>query len=75
MRSRRKEHAPDPNGRYTFEKEDMNGTSPKFYVKDSNGVRWQIKLARSRNRNSGHTASVGRGYFVDEDYYLAESEG
>jgi hypothetical protein len=68
-----KEHAPDPNGRYTFENEDMNGTSPKFYVKDSNGVRWQIKLGAEPESETAATRLVWAvGYFVDEDYYLAE---
>ena len=68
-----REHAPDPNGRYTFENEDMNGTSPKFYVKDSNGVRWQIKLGAEPQSETAATRLVwAAGYFVDEDYYLAE---
>src|SRR5579862_7261591 len=36
--------APDPQADYTFEKEDMNGTQTKFYVKDSNGVEWLVKV-------------------------------
>jgi len=68
-----REHAPDPKGRYTFESEDMNGTSPKFYVKDSNGVRWQIKLGAEPESETSATRLVwAAGYFVDEDYYLAE---
>ncbi|HEX7422398.1 MAG TPA: hypothetical protein VF311_00720 [Terriglobales bacterium] len=31
------EHAPHPGAEYIFVKEDMNGTSPKFYVKDDGG--------------------------------------
>jgi hypothetical protein len=68
-----REHAPDPNGRYIFENEDMNGTSPKFYVKDSNGVRWQIKLgAETKSETAATRLLWAAGYFVDEDYYLAE---
>ncbi|HKB90870.1 MAG TPA: hypothetical protein VKC60_10185, partial [Opitutaceae bacterium] len=68
-----RERAPDPNGRYTFESEDMNGTSPKFYVKDSNGVRWQIKLGAEPESETAATRLVWAvGYFVDEDYYLPE---
>jgi hypothetical protein len=68
-----REHAPDPKGRYTFESEDMNGTSPKFYVKDSNGVRWQVKLGAEPESETAATRLVwAAGYFVDEDYYLAE---
>jgi hypothetical protein len=35
-----KEHAPDPNGKFTFVKEDAQGTSPKFDVTDVQGVLW-----------------------------------
>ncbi len=31
-----REDAPDPRGTFTFDKEDMEGTSPKFDVKDPN---------------------------------------
>jgi hypothetical protein len=68
-----KEHAPDPSGRYTFEREDRNGTSPKFEFKDSNGVRWQIKLGAEPESETAATRLVwAAGYFVDEDYYLPE---
>ena len=33
-----------PHTTYTFEKEDMEGTSPKFTVRDENGVRWKVKM-------------------------------
>jgi hypothetical protein len=67
------EHAPDLNGSFTFEKEDMNGTSPKFYMKDSNGVRWQIKLGAEPESETAATRLLWAvGYFVDEDYYLPE---
>src|SRR5947208_7674703 len=38
-----KVHAPDPNGTYTFVKEDLKGSSPKFDVEDAQGVRWKVK--------------------------------
>src|SRR5438132_9408286 len=34
-------HAPDPNGPFTFVKEDLQETSPKFDVKDDQGVEWR----------------------------------
>src|ERR1700676_324822 len=37
-----KEH--EPHTTYTFDKEDTNGTNPKFNVKDENGVEWKVKL-------------------------------
>ena len=39
-----REDAPDPHGTFTFDKEDMEGTSPKFNVKDANGIEWRVKL-------------------------------
>src|SRR5215469_120099 len=33
-----KAHVPQPQGTFTFEKEDMNGTNPKFDVVDQDGV-------------------------------------
>ena len=67
------EHAPDPNGTYTFDKEDMEGTSPKFDVKDGNGTKWRIKLGQEPQAETAATRLLwAAGYFVDEDYYLPE---
>jgi hypothetical protein len=67
------EHAPDPHGTYTFENEDMNGTSPKFEVKDARGVEWRIKLGQEPQAETAATRLLwAAGYFVDEDYYLPE---
>jgi hypothetical protein len=68
-----KEHAPDPHGQYTFVKEDMNGTAPKFDVKDDHGVRWRVKLGQEPQSETAATRLLwAAGYFVDEDYYLPE---
>src|SRR5450631_3379701 len=40
-----KEHAPRENDEYKFIREDLNGTSTKFYVEDSEKVRWLVKVA------------------------------
>jgi len=67
------EHAPDPKGTYTFDKEDMHGTSPKFDVKDAQGVTWRIKLGEEAQPETAATRLLwAAGYFVDEDYYLPE---
>ena len=39
-----KEHAPDPNGKFTFVKEDLEGSNPKFSIQDEDGVQWKVKL-------------------------------
>jgi hypothetical protein len=66
------EHAPDPNDIFTFDKEDMEGTSPKFDVKDGHGAKWRVKLGEEPQSETAATRLLwAAGYFVDEDYYLA----
>ena len=66
-------HAPDAKSDYTFVKEDMNGTSPKFYARDANGVEWLVKLGVEAKPETAATRFVwAMGYFTDEDYYLPE---
>ena len=66
-----KEHAPDPKAEYTFVKEVMSGTSPKFDVKDKQGVEWRVKLGAEPQSETAATRLLwAAGYFVDEDYYL-----
>jgi hypothetical protein len=63
-----KEHAPDPAGKFTFVKEDMEGTSPKFDVEDDQGVRWRVKLGQEPQSEIAATRFLwAAGYFVDED--------
>jgi hypothetical protein len=65
--------APDPNATYTFTEEDMNGTSPKFKVKDAQGVEWKVKMGAEPQAETAATRLLwAAGYFVDEDYYVAE---
>src|SRR5437870_12993285 len=33
-----------PKGTFTFVKEDLEGTNPKFVVQDQDGVKWKVKL-------------------------------
>src|SRR5690242_14554175 len=33
-----------PRGKFTFVKEDLSGSNPKFSVKDADGVKWKVKL-------------------------------
>jgi hypothetical protein len=66
-----KEDAPEPDAKYTFDKEDMSGTSPKFDVKDDKGVRWRVKLGQEPRAETAATRLLfAAGYFVDEDYYI-----
>jgi len=66
-----KQDAPDTA--YTFEKEDLDGTSPKFIVRDESGVRWKVKMgveARPETVASRLVWSVG--YYTSEDYLVPE---
>lgn len=63
-----------PKGRLTFLKEDNDGASPKFLVKDEQGVRWKIKLGAEAQSEVAATRIVwAAGYFVDENYYMPEA--
>jgi hypothetical protein len=65
--------APDPQADYSFVKEDMNGTSPKFYARDTNGVEWLVKLGVEARPETAATRLVwAMGYFTDEDYFLPQ---
>ena len=71
---RRKGHAPDRTATFTFVKEDMQATSPKFDVEDEHGVQWKVKLGEEPQSETAATRFLwAAGYFVDEDYYLASS--
>lgn len=67
-----KAHAPDSHGAFTFIKEDLQATSPKFEIEDDHGVRWRVKLGQEPGSETAATRFLwAAGYFVDEDYYLA----
>ena len=66
-----KGHAPDARGTFTFVKEDLLATSPKFDVTDRQGVEWKVKLGEEpRSETAAARFLWAAGYFVDEDYYL-----
>jgi hypothetical protein len=68
-----KEHAPDPNGKFTFVKEDLEGSNAKFRIQDEDGVQWKVKLGEETQSETAATRLLwAAGYFVDEDYYLAD---
>ena len=68
-----KAHAPNPKGTFTFVKEDPLATSPKFEVEDGKGVVWKVKLGQESQPETAATRFLwAAGYFVDEDYYVAE---
>ena len=64
-----KKHA--PGGGFFFVKEDLEGSSPKFTIKDKNGVQWKVKLGPEAQPETAATRLAwGVGYFADEDYLV-----
>jgi len=62
-----------PHTAYTFEKEDRDGTSPKFTVRDENGVRWKVKMGHEARPETVASRFVWAvGYSTNEDYFLPE---
>jgi hypothetical protein len=62
-----------PRGPFTFVKEDLNGSNPKFDVRASDGVKWKIKLGIEARPETAATRLVWAvGYFVTDDYYMPE---
>jgi hypothetical protein len=68
-----KEDAPDPSAKFTFIKEDLQSSNPKFDIEDDHGVQWKVKLGQETQAETAATRLLGAaGYFVDSDYYLAK---
>ena len=56
---------------FKFIKEDKDGESPKFKVKDSRNVEWQVKLGPEAQTEIVATRLVWAvGYFAEEAYYF-----
>jgi len=63
----------EPRGTMTFEKEDMDGTNPKFIVRDAGGVKWTVKLGNEARPETVASRLVwAAGYFANEDYFVAD---
>ncbi len=62
-----------PHTTFAFEKEDTSGTSPKFIVKDEDGVRWKGKMGpEARPETVASRLVWAVGYTTDEDYFVPE---
>jgi hypothetical protein len=62
-----------PHGAFTFLDEDLDGSNPKFNVRDDTGVKWKIKLgAEARPETVASRLVWAVGYSADEDYFLRE---
>lgn len=65
--------AHEPHGPFTFVKEDLDGTNPKYVVKDADGTKWKVKLGlESRPETTASRIVWAAGYQVNEDYFLPD---
>src|SRR5437899_1475522 len=63
--------AHEPQGTFTFDKEDMSGTNPKFDVVDQDGVKWRVKIGPEAGPETVASRLVWSvGYFANEDYFM-----
>ncbi len=61
----------EPHGPFTFLKEDLKGTNPKFTVRDRDGVKWTVKLGvEARSETVASRLIWAAGYFTTEDYLV-----
>jgi hypothetical protein len=62
-----------PHGPFTFVKEDLDGTNPKFVVRDKDDVKWKVKLGEEVRPETVASRLVWAvGYFTNEDYFLPD---
>jgi len=60
-----------PHTVFTFVKEDMNGTNPKFDVHDENGIKWKVKSGvEARPETVASRLVWAVGYSANEDYFM-----
>jgi hypothetical protein len=65
--------AHEPHTRYTFVKEDFEGTSPKFQIRDENGTKWKVKLGpEAKPETVASRLLWAAGYFTNEDYFVRD---
>jgi hypothetical protein len=58
---------------FTFIKEDLAGSNPKFVVRDDTRTKWRIKLGpEARPETVASRLVWAVGYAADEDYFLSE---
>jgi hypothetical protein len=61
----------EPHWPFTFEKEELEGSSPKFVVRDRDRVKWKVKLGPEAKPEIAATRLVwAAGYFANEDYLV-----
>jgi len=62
-----------PHGPYVFLNEDLEGSNPKFNIRDGNQGEWKAKLGlEARPETVASRLVWAVGYFTGEDYFLPE---
>lgn len=65
------EAAPDPQGKFTFEKRDTGGTSEKIHVTDDKGRKWNVKFGPEvKPETAASRIAWAVGYHVDQNYFV-----
>ncbi len=60
-----------PHGPFKFVEEDLNGTNPKYVVRDRDKVKWTVKLGlEARPETVASRLVWAVGYSTNEDYFL-----
>src|SRR5438034_746404 len=63
--------APDANGKFTFVKRVIGGTSEKIHVDDDKGRKWTVKFGpEARPETAASRIVWAAGYHVDQDYFV-----
>ncbi|HTT63235.1 MAG TPA: hypothetical protein VMG35_15375 [Bryobacteraceae bacterium] len=61
-----------PRGTFTFVKEDLQGSNPKFVVRDQYGHKWKVKLGiEARPETVASRLVWAVGYSANEDYFVS----
>jgi hypothetical protein len=59
---------------FQFVEEDTDGTTPKYVVKDADGVSWKLKLGvESRPETAASRLVWAAGYHTNDEYFLASA--
>lgn len=60
-----------PGKTFTFVKEDLKGSNPKFVARDENGVKWKVKLGSEAQPETAASRIVwAAGYNADTEYLI-----
>jgi hypothetical protein len=62
-----------PRAPFIFLEEDLDGTNPKFSVRDHNGAKWKVKLGvEARPEVAAARIVWAAGYYTEDFYFLPE---